>query len=60
VADAPSARLVDTLARGLRRVSRRDFLVRTALAGSALAVDPKGYLLTPTSAYSRICGPSSS
>ena len=59
-ADAPSVRLVDTLARGLRRVSRRNFLVQTALAGSALAVDPKGYLLTPQSAYSRICGPSSS
>ena len=43
----PSARLVDRLARRLGALSRRGFLARTAVVGSALAVDPRGYVLTP-------------
>lgn len=38
-------------------VTRRGFFASTAVAGSALAVDPKTYALTPTAAYSTICGP---
>jgi hypothetical protein len=53
----PSARLVDRLARRLGGLSRRGFLARTAVVGSALAVDPRGYVLTPRRAYSTICGP---
>lgn len=54
-----SVRLVDRVARGLGRVSRRGFLAQTAVVGSALAVDPKGYVLTPTTAYASVCGPAS-
>ena len=53
----PSARLVERIARRLGTLSRRGFLARTAVVGSALAVDPKGYVLTPQRAYSTICGP---
>ena len=38
------------------RTSRRGFLVRSALAGSALAVTPLQYLLKPVTAYAAICG----
>ena len=38
------------------RTSRRGFLVRSALAGSALAVSPLRYLLRPVTAYAAICG----
>ena len=38
------------------RTSRRGFLVRSALAGSALAVSPLRYLLRPGTAYAAICG----
>jgi hypothetical protein len=38
------------------RTSRRGFLVRSALAGSALAVAPMRYLLRPVTAYAAICG----
>ena len=38
------------------RTSRRGFLVRSALAGSALAVTPAKYILRPVSAYAAICG----
>jgi hypothetical protein len=55
-----SVGLVERLARGLGRFSRRGFLVRTAVVGSALAIDPAGYVLRPQPAYSRVCGPSSS
>ncbi len=37
------------------RTSRRGFLVRSALAGSALAVGPWRYLLEPGTAYAAIC-----
>ena len=43
-----------------RRTSRRGFLVRAGLLGSALAVDPTGYVLRPGSAYAAVCGPGSS
>ncbi|MGI8806529.1 MAG: RICIN domain-containing protein [Acidimicrobiales bacterium] len=38
------------------RTSRRGFLVRSALAGSALAVTPLKYILRPGTAYAAICG----
>ena len=40
-----------------RRTSRRGFLVRAGLVGTALAVDPKGYVLRPGTAYAAVCGP---
>lgn len=39
------------------RVRRRDVFVGAAVAGSALATDPKAYALLPQSAYATICGP---
>jgi len=38
-----------------RRTSRRGFLVRTAVVGSALAVDPLDYVLHPGTAYGAVC-----
>ena len=38
------------------RTSRRGFLVRSAMAGSALAVTPLTYILRPVTAYAAICG----
>jgi len=38
-----------------RRVARRNLLTRTAMAGSALAVNPLGYALRPGTAYQAIC-----
>ncbi|MGN6301848.1 MAG: LGFP repeat-containing protein [Angustibacter sp.] len=55
-----ATRLVDRVSRGLGRFGRRGFLVQTAVVGSALAVDPKGYVLTPQTAASTVCGPASS
>ncbi len=43
-----------------RRTSRRGFLVRAGVVGSALAVDPTGYVLRPGSAYAAVCGPGAS
>jgi uncharacterized protein with LGFP repeats len=43
-----------------RRTSRRGFLVRSAVVGSALAVDTAGYVLKPQSAYASVCGPGAS
>lgn len=37
------------------RTSRRGFLARTALLGSALAVTPASYILKPGTAYAAIC-----
>ena len=52
-----SARLVDGLAGVLEaRTSRRGFLVRTAVVGSALAVAPARYVLRPGTAYAAVCG----
>jgi len=51
-----SARLADRAARFVgRRVSRRRFLERTAMASTALAVAPTDFVLRPTSAYAAIC-----
>ena len=56
----PSAteRVVDGLARRTARrgVSRRSFLVRAAVIGSALTVAPLRWIMRPTSAYASICG----
>jgi hypothetical protein len=43
-----------------RRTSRRGFLVRAGVVGSALAVDTVGFVLKPQSAYASVCGPGSS
>jgi hypothetical protein len=42
------------------RSSRRSFLVRMAVAGSALTVAPLRYILQPGTAYAAVCGPDSS
>jgi len=39
-----------------RRTSRRGFLARTALVGTALAAAPTAYVLRPGSAYAAVCG----
>ena len=39
-----------------RRSSRRDFLTRTALVGTALSVAPLRYILRPGTAYGAVCG----
>ena len=36
--------------------SRRSFLVRSAVMGSALALTPRRYVLEPASAYASVCG----
>jgi hypothetical protein len=56
-----SQRAVDRVSGWLaRRTSRRGFLVRAGLLGSALAVDPFGYVLRPGTAYAAVCGPGAS
>jgi hypothetical protein len=52
-------RAVDLTTRALARTSRRGFLARAGLVGSALVLDPWGYLLKPGTAYAAICGPGS-
>jgi hypothetical protein len=55
-----SVRLVDRVSGLLaRRTSRRGFLLRAGVVGSALAVDPVGYVLKPGTAYAAVCGPGS-
>jgi hypothetical protein len=50
-------RLVNRLAQlGNRRTSRRSVLAAATLTGTALAVDPLGYLTRPQSAYASVCG----
>lgn len=39
-----------------RRISRRSFLTRTALVGSALTVAPVDFLFKPGTAYGYVCG----
>ena len=51
------AGFVSSLSRRLRPVSRRDLFVGAAVAGSALATNPKNYVLRPQPAYATICGP---
>ena len=54
-------RAVDGLTGWLaRRTSRRGFLVKAGVLGTALAVDPMGYILKPGTAYAAVCGPGSS
>ncbi len=53
-------RAVDTVTGWLSgRTSRRGFLLRAGLLGTALAVDPKGYVFKPGTAYAAVCGPGS-
>ncbi|HEX5615922.1 MAG TPA: hypothetical protein VFZ83_12290 [Acidimicrobiia bacterium] len=40
-----------------RSTTRRSFLVRTAIVGSALAVNPFRFLFKPGTAYAHVCGP---
>ena len=40
-----------------RRTTRRSFLVKSAVVGSALAANPLRYLLRPGTAYAAVCGP---
>jgi len=48
--------LIDLLAAALeRRTSRRGLLIRSAVVGSALAVNPIDYLLHPGTAYASVC-----
>ena len=59
---APSwpARLVDRLAsRHAGDPSRRGFLVRAAVLGTAIAANPLRLLLRPGTAYASVCGPGS-
>jgi hypothetical protein len=46
--------VVDWLA---KHTTRRGFLVRSAVVGSALAVDTAGFALKPQTAYASVCGP---
>ncbi len=49
-------RLVDRAATALSKIdSRRKFLTRTAMVGTAMAVGPANYVLRPRSAYAAIC-----
>ena len=51
-----SRHLVDASARLLSaRVSRRSFLARAAVVGSAISVAPMRYILEPDTAYAAIC-----
>lgn len=53
-----SQRLVDRITGSLtqRTSSRRSFLTRTAIVGSALATGPVQFLLKPGTAYGYVCG----
>ncbi len=53
-----SQRVVDRVSGWLAgRTSRRGFLVRAGVVGSALAVDTAGFALRPGTAYASVCGP---
>lgn len=54
-----SERIVGALSRALGGAawSRRSFLVRTSVVGSAVAMDLKGFALKPGSALTHVCGP---
>ncbi|MCU1673232.1 MAG: hypothetical protein JWN77_1345 [Frankiales bacterium] len=43
-----------------KRTSRRGFLVRAGVVGSAFAVDTVGFALKPGTAYAAVCGPGAS
>ncbi|HEX5427054.1 MAG TPA: hypothetical protein VFX00_01910 [Pedococcus sp.] len=51
--------MIDSLSRRFRPLSRRSMLVGAAVAGSALATNPRTYALRPVTAYASICGPGS-
>lgn len=53
-----TVRMVDRLGRALagRDLSRRRFLGRVAIAGTALTVAPLTYLTRPGTAYANVCG----
>ena len=52
-----SPALVDRVATALAgRTSRRGFLARAAVVGSAIVAAPAAYILRPQSAYAAICG----
>jgi hypothetical protein len=54
-------KIVSTVSNGLAtKTSRRGFLFRSAVVGSALAVNPLRFLLQPGTAYASLCGPDSS
>jgi hypothetical protein len=57
-----SQKLVEKAAKllGRKGTSRRSFLQKTAIVGSAVAVVPKDFLLRPTSAYAALCNCSGS
>ncbi|GAA4348476.1 LGFP repeat-containing protein [Angustibacter luteus] len=60
-ASSPTMRLVERVSNRLGRFSRRGFLVRTAVVGSAIVVDPRNYVLTPMTASAAVgCGPAAS
>src|SRR5262249_20023505 len=53
-----SEKLVEVASEGLRRrSSRRGFLFRSAVVGSALAVNPFKFAVKPGTAYASLCGP---
>ena len=57
-----TTRLADRVVAGIskrigKRSTRRSFLTKTAIVGSALAVTPLRYLLRPGTAYAALCGP---
>ena len=49
--------MIGALSRRFPPLSRRSVLVGAAVAGSALATNPRGYVLRPVPAYASICGP---
>ena len=54
-------RLVDRAAGALAKLdSRRKFLSRTAMVGTAMAIGPTNYVLRPQSAYAAVCNCSGS
>jgi hypothetical protein len=56
-----SEKLVEVASSSLvRRSSRRGFLARSAIVGSALAVNPFKFALRPGTAYASLCGPDAS
>lgn len=58
---SPSAQLADKVSGFLgNRFSRRGFFARSAVVGSAIAVNPVTYALTPTDAYAAVCSCSGS
>jgi hypothetical protein len=58
---SPAQRAADAVTGWLaRRTSRRGFLARAGVVGSALVVDTVGFALRPQSAYASVCGPGSS